>query len=678
MRKYFFIIIVLMTVILHSPLFSQWARTTIANGYELACSVESQDLNGDGQPDLLFTDYIGDRIVMYLNYYPVFKEFIIDNTRNMPTFAYCMDVDEDDTLDILATFPHQYEMLWYKNDHPNWIVDTISTKIDGGDWFMIEDLNNDGRLDAFTSGNYEWGGTLNWYENNYPDWTLHHIDTTHRRYPTATAGDFNGDGLLDIAATHMDENTIVWYENMGGGLSWTERVIDDSTEIPFGIHPCDLNKDDTLDVLVLSRDAKYVTWYEQHDTSWIKHDIDPHFTGASGAHIRDVNGDNDLDIIVTGTSGDSVVWYENNDLSWIKHVIDSNIDAPRGGYFIDIDGDLVKDLVIAGYSEVVWYKNPYTTVAFSDSLDLSSHYFYPNEDSIIITAKLINPEEHSTSIWSLVQSVNTEYKDTVILYDDGTNGDAVAGDDLFAGTFVSSELQEGWFTAYLYTEDMDEDLTVGSPLIEKFTTAGPVIFDSLTIVHGEPIPGVILRFDIAIKNTSSNVTINDLVLTATTKDTNALIALFNIKNYGDLGPGESVTNGGDFYMTILDTCPENYDIKVDLSFSQEGHAYWEDSFMIHVGTVGIVDIPNEFNLNQNFPNPLNPTTTIGYQLPRDSEVELTIYDITGRKIETLVSENKYAGYHTVNWNASPYPSGIYLYRLKAGNFVETKKMVLIK
>jgi hypothetical protein len=426
----------------------------------------------------------------------------------------------------------------------------------------------------------------------------------------------------------MDENTIVWYENMGGGLSWTERVIDDSTEIPFGIHPCDLNKDDTLDVLVLSRDAKYVTWYEQHDTSWIKHDIDPHFTGASGAHIRDVNGDNDLDIIVTGTSGDSVVWYENNDLSWIKHVIDSNIDAPRGGYFIDIDGDLVKDLVIAGYSEVVWYKNPYTTVAFSDSLDLSSHYFYPNEDSIIITAKLINPEEHSTSIWSLVQSVNTEYKDTVILYDDGTNGDAVAGDDLFAGTFVSSELQEGWFTAYLYTEDMDEDLTVGSPLIEKFTTAGPVIFDSLTIVHGEPIPGVILRFDIAIKNTSSNVTINDLVLTATTKDTNALIALFNI--------------------------------------------------MIHVGTVGIVDIPNEFNLNQNFPNPLNPTTTIGYQLPRDSEVELTIYDITGRKIETLVSENKYAGYHTVNWNASPYPSGIYLYRLKAGNFVETKKMVLIK
>jgi hypothetical protein len=89
-------------------------------------------------------------------------------------------------------------------------------------------------------------------------------------------------------------------------------------------------------------------------------------------------------------------------------------------------------------------------------------------------------------------------------------------------------------------------------------------------------------------------------------------------------------------------------------------------------------LPKICTLYQNYPNPLNPTTTISYQLSADSDVELTIYDIAGRKIKTLIKEYQPTGYHSVNWNASSFPSGIYLYRLKAGNFIETKKMVLLK
>lgn len=83
-------------------------------------------------------------------------------------------------------------------------------------------------------------------------------------------------------------------------------------------------------------------------------------------------------------------------------------------------------------------------------------------------------------------------------------------------------------------------------------------------------------------------------------------------------------------------------------------------------------------LNNNYPNPFNPRTAISYQLSTNSDVELSIFDITGKNIATLVNESKSAGYYEVIWDASRYSSGIYFYSLKAGNFVETRKMILMK
>ena len=85
-----------------------------------------------------------------------------------------------------------------------------------------------------------------------------------------------------------------------------------------------------------------------------------------------------------------------------------------------------------------------------------------------------------------------------------------------------------------------------------------------------------------------------------------------------------------------------------------------------------------FILNDNFPNPFNPLTTIKYQLAVDSDVELSIYDMNGKKIITLVNGHISAGYHKISWDASGYSSGVYLYRLNAQELVETKKMVLLK
>ena len=94
-------------------------------------------------------------------------------------------------------------------------------------------------------------------------------------------------------------------------------------------------------------------------------------------------------------------------------------------------------------------------------------------------------------------------------------------------------------------------------------------------------------------------------------------------------------------------------------------------------------VPSTFTLHQNFPNPFNPITTLSYDLPKDSDVSFTVFDMLGNEIVTLINSNQQAGFKSVQWDATdsrgrPVSAGVYLYQIKAGEFVDTKKMVLLK
>ena len=90
------------------------------------------------------------------------------------------------------------------------------------------------------------------------------------------------------------------------------------------------------------------------------------------------------------------------------------------------------------------------------------------------------------------------------------------------------------------------------------------------------------------------------------------------------------------------------------------------------------DLPTDFGLEQNYPNPFNPTTNIMYTVPNREYVNLTVYNILGEKIATLVDEEKAPGKYTVTFDGSKLSSGVYFYRLHAGKFNETREMVLVK
>jgi hypothetical protein len=117
---------------------------------------------------------------------------------------------------------------------------------------------------------------------------------------------------------------------------------------------------------------------------------------------------------------------------------------------------------------------------------------------------------------------------------------------------------------------------------------------------------------------------------------------------------------------------------------------WTEEGLYHADGVGIsvlqlsaVTIPDLYQLHQNYPNPFNPVTTLHYDLPEDAQVNITIYDLMGHNVRSLVNGGQTAGYHSIQWDATnnlgePISAGMYIYRIRAGDFVGVKKLILMK
>ncbi len=166
---------------------------------------------------------------------------------------------------------------------------------------------------------------------------------------------------------------------------------------------------------------------------------------------------------------------------------------------------------------------------------------------------------------------------------------------------------------------------------------------------------------------------------------------------------------GDSIVASVDSCT----FKVDTSYSQFTLRQFRianqsnltpDSLVLfvaaglgtgHVGTELIIDeiafnsggatevklsdmLPHGFGLSQNFPNPFNPSTIIRYQVAAHGHVTLKIFDLLGREVTTLVDETRSPGEHAVSWDAGDAASGVYIYRLQSGSFVESKKLVVLR
>ncbi len=119
--------------------------------------------------------------------------------------------------------------------------------------------------------------------------------------------------------------------------------------------------------------------------------------------------------------------------------------------------------------------------------------------------------------------------------------------------------------------------------------------------------------------------------------------------------------------------------KAEAANSVWSYLYIDDVFLANnITAVDEQQLESDYKLEQNYPNPFNPATNISFFIPEKASVTLKIFDNLGREISTLISEELSSGNYTREWNAAGYPSGVYYYRLQAGSFTETRKLILIK
>ncbi|MEE8417868.1 MAG: C1 family peptidase [candidate division Zixibacteria bacterium] len=150
---------------------------------------------------------------------------------------------------------------------------------------------------------------------------------------------------------------------------------------------------------------------------------------------------------------------------------------------------------------------------------------------------------------------------------------------------------------------------------------------------------------------------------------------------GAVPPDQTANVDITFSASDLDT--GTYEAKLRLTCNDPENGINDIPVAMHIlDPTGISDntdnLPVQYYLNQNHPNPFNAATTINYGLPQSAHVELSVYNILGRKVETLLDEYRQAGIHRITFDSSDLASGVYFYRLKAGDFVESRRMVLLK
>jgi hypothetical protein len=149
------------------------------------------------------------------------------------------------------------------------------------------------------------------------------------------------------------------------------------------------------------------------------------------------------------------------------------------------------------------------------------------------------------------------------------------------------------------------------------------------------------------------------------------------------------TNAG-INWNVYQSCYSSYLYSLDFADANTGIAISDGGIIIKTTNGGGIPIglnpvsqtvPSEFRLYRNYPNPFNPETRIKFSIPagiKGEKVEISVFDIIGRKVEVLVNEELKAGLYEVSWNALKYSSGVYFCRMKAGGFVSTNKMILLK
>ncbi|MEE9553303.1 MAG: T9SS type A sorting domain-containing protein [candidate division Zixibacteria bacterium] len=451
-------------------------------------------------------------------------------------------------------------------------------------------------------------------------------------------------------------------------VSFTENIIDDDFDAA-GLYACDFDGDLDIDVFGAGVNSGIAWWRNDggYPVTWTRYMIDEDFTGAMSVFAKDVDGDGDIDVLGTSWYDHDIAWWRNDGgdpITWTKYTIDGDFHNAHDVFAEDLDGDGDTDVLGAGPgdNDIAYWRND-----GGDPIEWSKFII----DNGCGGARSVFPSDidGDGDLDVLGACFST---DEINLYrNDG--GDPITWTELG----ITANFNGAHFVMS-YDMDGDSDLDVlGAAYMAADITwwrnNGPDPRDWTRQTIDGNFGGALTLYPADFDND------NDIDV-AGAGDGNDDIAWWR-NDGGD--PFEWTEITVDPYFNgawPVFACDIENDGDSDIlagSNVVNKVVWWENDLVTGVEEESTI-LPDKAIISNNYPNPFNSSTIIEYNLPVKSEVTINIYDILGRNIETLINREQNAGHHQAVWAADNVSSGIYFYRIQAGNFIASRQMTLLK
>ena len=649
----------------------------------------------------------------------------ISDSANGARSVSAADMDGDGDMDVLSGY---YNIAWYENDgSESFTPHTVSASAASS--VHAVDLDGDGDMDVVGSS----AGSVGWYENDGSgSFATHKICNHyyHRGFRSVYALDVDGDGDMDVVtASYSPNDKIMWYEN-DGSQYFNHHIIADSVIGARSVSAADIDGDGDMDVL---SGHNNIAWYEYDGLeSFITHTVSS--SGASSVYAVDVDGDGDMDV-VTAKQPD-LVWYENDGSQrFTSHIIASDITNGHSAYAVDFDGDGDVDLLSASgyYDKISWYENDgsqsFTThIITTDADDAQSVYAADVDgdgDLDVLSAALgdskiswyeinYSPVANDTAITS---SEDRDYTGMLSASDsDGdaltysiiigpANGRATVSDNA-TGTFSYRPVED--YTGldsliFSVTDSVLSDIATVSITVTAVNDAPVAVTAAVTTEEDMDYSGLVSAFDIDNDPLTYSLLTEPSHGTVAITDSSAGTYTYSPKvNY----------NGSDsFTFTSSDgTLSDTSKVSITVTAVNDSPVAFAERVTTsedtkYSGSVSASDAENDTLTYSILTNPSNGTVSITNSLLGSFTYSPTInyngsdsftftandynYSDTATVSITITAWNNYAPDRLPAVHLGHLPTvlrqiitvvcpGIYLYKMQAGEYMQTREMVLLK
>lgn len=363
-------------------------------------------------------------------------------------------------------------------------------------------------------------------------------------------------------------------------------------------------------------------------------------------------------------------WSINYSIQDFVRVSDQTYFLNRKEFPIDFPVWHNRDDVAQGKDAVVeaaleWMNN----LVYGHDVNTDNKFYLPGNDTCYISAIVENPNLNNVAAKIFIEDLKNTFVDSILLTPTGAS-------DIWEGEWILPNIED------IYKMKMKTiDNTVGNSFtfsnMQRISTAGPVVLDSISFYKGVGDWYFLKPF---VTNKGNSATITNAEIKFLCDDPWVASFSTSVVPLPDIEPGATVGSINWATINYIDSLfPGYFNIKVEIMSGE--WTYWTDSMRVPLIIPGVEEEnlqPMTYDLEQNYPNPFNPTTTIKYQIPTSGNISIKVYDILGNEVAKLVDGYMETGKYEVEFDANSLASGVYIYRLSVNDFVNVKKMVLLK